>query len=575
MHNLLRRQLKRHAIAGDSMPAEWGHFLDAVDRAYEQFDDDRSMLERSLELSSEELVEANARLRVGFDKIIECSLDGIMAFDCAYRYTVWNPGMERITGYPRQEVLGRSATEFPRIFQELAGDGIFRKALAGETIVIQERSYLSAYGGREGIFAGHFSPLLNEKGKIIGGLAIIRDITERKRAEEALADQAVRDSLTHLYNRRYYNIRIEEELRRVHRKGEILGLLLCDLDHFKAINDTKGHLVGDAILKKVARSINRSVRGSDLIFRWGGDEFVVLLSETTREGIIGASERIRKEIQGLKVKGCGTIDVSIGAAIYPEHGENPESLIRVADRALYIAKNGGGKFHIGDEEYRLDDQTVQVVFQPVMDVRADRVLGYEALSRDPAGQLNILQFFRKYQAIGQLDALKRLCFDLQMKAAWEAGLKRLFVNVDFRLLKRIAPPLRPAGMEVILEISETEALYNPEDHLAIARAWRKKGYKFAMDDFGAGFVSLPFISRLIPDYIKLDRSTVLQAVASRQFMDVLKGMLAALKKCAADGVIAEGVETEKELKIVKRMGIYIVQGYLYGRPQELKKTSLK
>ena len=142
------------------------------------------------------------------------------------------------------------------------------------------------------------------------------------------------------------------------------------------------------------------------------------------------------------------------------------------------------------------------------------------------------------------------------------------------MLKEITIPHIPSNMEVVLEISGGEALQDVDDHLKVARLLRKKGYKFAMDDFGAGFISLPFISRLVPEYIKLDRSTALQAVASKPFRAVLKDLIYALRKISRDGIIAEGIETEEELNIMKEMDIYLIQGYLFDKPQELKKDDI-
>jgi EAL domain-containing protein (putative c-di-GMP-specific phosphodiesterase class I) len=263
------------------------------------------------------------------------------------------------------------------------------------------------------------------------------------------------------------------------------------------------------------------------------------------------------------------VDVSIGAALYPEHGQTVESLIRLADRALYIAKRGGEKVHIGEEEYRLDDQAVRVVFQAVVDRTSREVLGYEALSRDPQGKLSISELFQRYQAVGQLTEFKCLCFRLQLKAATAAGLNRVFINVSFAVLDQLQSLPKPPGMEVILEISEAEALHDVERHLKTTSAWRAQGYKFAIDDFGAGFISLPFIARLIPDYIKMDRSTIVQASSSRQFLTFLRDLVLALRNYSKEGIIAEGIETQEELQVVRDLGIDPVQGFLMGRPQEL------
>ncbi len=407
------------------------------------------------------------------------------------------------------------------------------------------------------------------KGQVEGKMLarIMRYAIERKRAEEALADLAIRDSLTNLYNRRYFNYRIQEEIAQADRNKHVLAILLCDLDHFKAINDTRGHQVGDEVLKAVARSIKEATRGTDLIFRWGGDEVAVVLPNTTREGILIAAERIRSGIRTVGEKDQLGLDLSIGVALHPEHGRNIDELIRLADRALYIAKKGGDKVHIGEEEYPLDEHAVSIVFQPVVDVRSDQVLGYEALSRDPHGKLSILELFKRYEAVGHLTELKYLCFHLQLKKALESGLKRVFINVDFKVLTKAEPHPKPSDIEVILEISEAECLHDIADALKVARKWREQGYKFAIDDFGAGFLSLPFLAQLIPNYIKLDRSTILQSVSSQSFRVFLKDLILALQNYSTEGIIAEGVETEKEFKAVTDIGIHLFQGFLLGRPK--------
>jgi diguanylate cyclase (GGDEF)-like protein len=381
--------------------------------------------------------------------------------------------------------------------------------------------------------------------------------------------QAMRDHLTGLLNRQYFNDRVREEIARATRNGKILALLLCDLDHFKNINDAQGHQAGDEILKAVAKNIENSIRGVDLAFRWGGDEIVVILSDTSRDGVMIAAERIRNGIGKISKGGNAPLDLSIGAALYPEHGQNVDELIRLADRALYIAKKGGGKIHIGEEEYQLNEHAVKIVFQPVVDSRSNQTMGFEALSRDPQGKLTIFELFKRYQAVGQLDKLKCLCFGLQLKKAQELGLKRVFLNVDFNMLRKIEDVIKPAAMEVILEISEQEAIHDIEKCLEIIQIWRAKGFKFAIDDFGSGFMSLPFIARLIPDYIKLDRSTIIQAVSSLQFGALMKDLIIAMRNYSKDGIIAEGIETEKELKMSTTLGTNFVQGFFMGRPEEL------
>jgi len=403
----------------------------------------------------------------------------------------------------------------------------------------------------------------------VGRVWSFRDVTEQKQAEEALEKQAIRDALTNLYNRRYFDNRAEQEIARARRSKRTLALLLCDLDHFKTINDTHGHHAGDEVLKEIAKSIQESTRESDLVFRWGGDEIVILMPDTKREGVLVAAERIRNGIHKVKEKTHLDLDLSIGSALYPDHGATVDDLIRLADRALYIAKKSGGKIHLGEEEYHLDEHTIKVVFQPIMDLQLNQVIGYEALSRDPQGKFSILELFKKYQAVGQLNEIKCLCFQSQIKAADEVGLKRVFINIDFNLIKQLDPVNKPPGLNVILEISEMEALHDIEDYLKITRRWRDHGFQFAIDDFGAGFISLSFLAQLVPDYIKIDRSSILQAVYSEKFRKFSKNLVHALQGYTTAGIIAEGVETEQELEVVKDLGIHIAQGFLLGKPKEL------
>lgn len=388
-----------------------------------------------------------------------------------------------------------------------------------------------------------------------------------------VTEEAVRDILTGLYNRRYFNHRLDDEINRAENQGQSLGVLLCDIDRFKEINSTHGHQRADEVLKTVARSFQDSTRGIDSVFRWGGDEIVVVLQEPDRASLLNIAERIRNGVRGVGRETGLDLDVSIGAAIYPVHGDSVDRLVNVAERALFIAKNSGDKVNIGEERYQLSDKSIKVVFQPIVDTSTDRAIGYEALSRDPDGQMNILQLFEKYRAIGRLRELKRICYLSQIEAAARLGLERVFVNVEFDLLSQLEDIPKPDKVDVILEISEVEALRDIDQYLKTVRRWRGKGFKFAIDDFGAGFISLPFIAQAMPDFIKLDRSTVRHAVTSRKFRKFAAELVQALCNYTTEGIIAEGVELEEELEVVRAMGVDLVQGYLLGRPEALDQAA--
>jgi diguanylate cyclase (GGDEF)-like protein/PAS domain S-box-containing protein len=505
-----------------------------------------------------------------FRSVAESSPDALVVIGADARIKEVNPATVQMFGWKRKDLLGQSL----EILVPKRHHLVHRKSLSK---LIQQGSsdkltklYLFEGIHRNGTkFPVEIIISRFKTGKQWSYTVFIHNLAERRRLENALAEQAVRDSLTGLYNRRCFSDRIKEEISRADRNRISLSILLCDLDRFKVINDAGGHHMGDQLLKAVAKGIRESTRETDLVFRWGGDEFVAVLSDVSRAGTLTVSERIRREVLKIGGKKRLDLDMSIGVALYPEHGKDPDELIRLADQALYIAKKGKDKIHIGAEEYKLNDRSIKVVFQPVVDIRSHQVLGYEALSRDPQGKLSILELFEKYQAIGQLNELKCLCFKLQLKVAQQVGLKKVFLNLDFNMLSQLEPTLKPDGMEVILEISEVEALHDIENHMKITRKWREAGFKFALDDFGAGFISLPFLAKLIPDYIKMDRSTILQAVSSDKFRKFSEDLVRAIRNYSKEGIIAEGIETKKELQVVKEMGIDIAQGFLLGKPQEL------
>lgn len=206
LHSLLRRQMKRYFGNADTIPAELCGFLAMVNDAYHQADSDRSMLERSLELTSQELITANAEVRAVFARLISSSVDGIMAFDRDCCYTVWNPGMEYLSGIKAIDILGKCVFDVLPYLKEFGESQFYLAALAGRTVVVKDHPYIVLQTNQPGFFEGHYAPLLNESDEIIGGLAIIRDISERKRAEaelrnaKAVAEAANRAKSTFLAN---------------------------------------------------------------------------------------------------------------------------------------------------------------------------------------------------------------------------------------------------------------------------------------------------------------------------------------------------------------------------------------
>ncbi len=503
-----------------------------------------------------------------FRALVEYSLEVIVVLDPDGTLRYVSPSVEAVLGYRADALVGGRVFDLMHPDDRGRGEAEFARVVQTPGVARASEFRCKHYDGSWRTLEALARNLLDDpalRGIVVSG----RDVSDHKRAQQALQEQALRDGLTGLYNRNYFNHRLAEEISRADRCSQLLAVLVCDLDQFKSVNDRLGHQAGDEALRAAAKSIAESTRGTDLVFRWGADEFVVVLTNTTRDGVVAVADRIRGGIHRMSQRSHLEIDVSVGAALYPEHGADADELMRIADRALYLAKRGQQKVHIGDDNYRLDERTIKVVFQPIIDIRGDRMIGYEALGRDAQGQLNILELFKKYQAVGQLSELKRLCFMTQLRLAQSLGLERVFINIDFNLLSHFASVSKRPEIDVILEISEGEALHDIDANLRIVEKLRGQGFKFALDDFGAGFISLPFITRLMPEYIKLDRATVLQAIASTSFRAFLKEIVTSLRRFSKDGIIAEGIERREELDAVHEIGIEYVQGFLFGRPQEL------
>jgi len=426
----------------------------------------------------------------------------------------------------------------------------------------------------------------------------VRDIRERKEAEERIRHMAHHDSLTGLPNRRMFMDRLTQVLARSKRDGTTVAVLCLDLDRFKHVNDLGGHAAGDELLRQVAKRLADSIRTEDTAARLGGDEFAIIqvgVAHPDGPGIM--AERLVKAIaRPFDLGGQQTmIGTSIGIALHPGDGEEGEDLVRAADTALYRAKEAGrGTFRFFEAEmdvrlqerrllerdlrHALAEEQLRVHYQPLADCGAGKIVGFEALVRwthPERGPISPVQFIPLAEECGLIMPLgawvmRRACTDA---ASWPND-KLVAVNLSpaqFRhadLAKEILAILKETGLPAArleLEITESLLIDDPDRVLATLMVLKEAGVRISLDDFGTGYSSLSYLQRFPFDKIKIDRSFVAQMEKNADSMSIIRAVIA-LGKSLRIKVTAEGVESATQLNLLQQENCDLVQGYLLGKP---------
>ena len=422
----------------------------------------------------------------------------------------------------------------------------------------------------------------------------------------ALAYRANPDALTGLPNR----AALQERLARLHRSAQVLGVpygvLLLDLDHFKAINDRFGHGAGDEVLVKTGQRLAGLVRARDTLGRWGGEEFLCLLPHADRNAATEAAERVRKGIEEAPVaQGSRRIrvTVSVGVAAFPDDGSDTQTLLAKADSALYEAKRGGRNrvrcptgasgnvFSLaGLIEGALSADLLRPAYQPVVDLETGEVRGEEALARlqDPDGQWLAASAF--IPAAEQLNLVHRVDHRIIQHAIRHCVARAqardipsaLFVNFSADFLRHaglvaeiletverqctLCGPYLGEKKPLVVEITERQFLQDTAEARQVLAPFIELGLRLAIDDFGAGHSSLNYLAELPVEFLKIEGTLVRRMKGERRVRDVVQG----IQSLATDlGVItvAEGVEDEETLDLLRQTGIDWGQGYLFGAPE--------
>ena len=512
-----------------------------------------------------------------------------------------NPAFGRITGYDPAEVIGLDSRFLQRDDREQDGLVAIREALVNNREV---SAVLRNYRKDGALFWNQLliAPVPDIDGGSTHHIGIINDVTELIRYQEQLEYQANYDSLTALPNRNLLRERLQQALAtaRQHERG--VAVVFVDLDGFKNVNDSLGHSVGDRLLGVVAERLGRSARASDTVARHGGDEFVIVLTGSTdQRALIGWMERARAMIsEPVWIDGMELfVGCSMGASVYPQDGEDAETLLKKADVAMYRAKDMGrntwqffqpemntsvgARMNLERRLRRaLRDGEFQLHYQPQIEMETGQIVGVEALVRwnDPeSGLVSPAQFIpvaEESGLIGPLSdwVLREAC---RQNRAWQrAGLPpvRVSVNVSASVVHQrnmvdlVTEVLAQTGLDASyleLELTESTLMRKTEETVSMLGELHARGIGLAIDDFGTGYSSLSYLKRLPVDRLKIDRSFVAD-IGTNGDDETITAAIIALAHELRLQVIAEGVETSTQFGFLRERGCDGMQGFFFAPP---------
>lgn len=545
-------------------------------------------------------------LRV-FEQVFRDSPVGIALLSAEGRLTEVNRTLEEMLGYGADELEQRSFAEFTHPEDVAVDEGLLEEVVAGEREQYQiEKRYRTKSG--EAFWADlRVAALRSRQGDSAFAVGFVRDISDQKRLEENLRRQAFTDSLTGLPNRALLTDRVELALAQSRRYERAMGLLMLDVDHFKRINDRLGHTAGDHVLTELARRLEGALRGEDTVARWGGDEFVVVLTELAETSSVQeVRQRIRNAVRSPIEAGGEAVQVelTVGAVVQGDASDprtvearNAEELLRFASLALHWAKEDApGGFSLFDPTEELEGaaqirregelrdavERGEIIphYQPIVRLRDHTLFGIEVLARwehPERGLLSPSEFIPLAEELGLIGPLQETIIrqgshDL---ASWVTGREAPpFAKIAFNIsgqqfrepdltesFRRCVDEAGCRPEQVVLEVTETSVMQGPGtiDDL------RNAGFQVMIDDFGTGYSTFSYLRDLEIDGLKVDMSFV-QGITGSESDAALVDTMLTLGERLDLVVIAEGIETEAQSVQLQSLGCELGQGYLFGRP---------
>jgi diguanylate cyclase (GGDEF)-like protein/PAS domain S-box-containing protein len=527
--------------------------------------------------------------------------EGIMVTDAEGNLTLVNDAFTMITGYTGSEVLGKnprllnSGRHDDAFYQKMWADVIENGSWQGEIWnrsksgkIYPEWLTISALYEDDSDTAGHY-------------IGVFSDITQHKEDEKEINYLAHYDALTGLPNRALLDDRIKQSIRISRRSKRSFAIIFLDLDHFKHVNDSLGHHIGDLMLIDVANRLMAIVREEDTVSRLGGDEYVLLLQETNAAGAAGVAQKINTSIaEPFILEGNELIiSPSIGIALYPIDGNTPSKLLQAADSAMYQAKDSGrnqfqfftealfestNRRNVIDNALRgaIDKNELELYYQPQLNIKSGKLIGCEALLRwkhSKLGQVSPGEFIPVAESSGQILAIDRwvLFQAAKQMAAWKKdGIldftiavnlsANQFHNQDLLAMVKVALDEYSLSVDNLeLELTEGLMMNDVESAITIIDRLHEKGIKLSIDDFGTGYSSLSYLKRFKIDKLKIDQSFVSEITTDKDDIAIVKAIVA-LADSMGLKTIAEGVETKEQQDLLIQIGCNEVQGYLHSKP---------
>lgn len=526
----------------------------------------------------------------------------IVLLDRDGKIAEWNQGAENILQFRRDDVTGRSLDFIftPEDKQRnLLQDELKLAVKQGRSV---EDIWLIRKNGERFFATCVVQPLHDKGGQLRGFAKIIRDMTERKLAEEETKYLASHDQLTGLPNRTAFNARLQHELARARRYKKTLAVLLLDLNRFKYINDTLGHDAGDLLLQEVSRRLTDSVREMDMVARTGGDEFVIIETGLRKEEDAGllAQKIIRELSRPFNLNETEVYSgASIGISVYPKDADNASQLLKNADIAMYHAKSlkqDGYEYftdvmgaHV-EERKQLEDrlrmslarEELQIYYQPQIDLTTWQVTAAEALLRwenHGMQSIPVSELFRVAEESGAIVQLGKWILQsvCQQVALWRAsGLPAFQVAVNVSPLQLKGPDfletvnktldeygIQPGWLE--MEITEQALVENTAESASVLEQFKARGISISIDDFGVGYAALSYLRHFPIDIVKIDLSLIEHLPGNQDDVAIVSGILELAQNLGLK-VIAEGVETTEQLAFLKAHNCTAAQGYLFHMP---------